>query len=68
MKRGAAHALPQPKVTLYAGTGVSPEVKDHTVLIAITMQALEVPRRTVLKVLSKADYAPIASGLTVYRC
>ncbi len=58
MKRGAAHALPRPKASTYAGAGVSPEVKDHTARLAVALQALEVPVETVLKALSKTDYAP----------
>lgn len=57
MKRKAPLAPPPARATKYAGSGMSPEVKEHTARLAVALQAMEVPVETIVKALSETDYA-----------
>ena len=58
MKRGADRAASPSVAATYAGSGVLPEVKEHTARVAVALQARGVPLQVILESLSDTNYTP----------
>jgi hypothetical protein len=55
MKRGADRAASPSVAATYAGSGVLPEVKEHTARVAVALQARGVPLQVILESLSDTN-------------
>ena len=65
----ASQGSPAPRTpppAKYAGTGVSPEVKEHTAVLAVALQDLGVPVRTVVRALEMTAYSPAERTLQLH--
>ncbi len=58
MESGGARGPAPSRATTYAGTGVTPAIKEHTAKLAVALQAAGVPMATIVQALRNTDYAP----------